>query len=164
MTKSDNLGNKYDSLTSELLDLLETCAPESQNLIALKKTAQYIREITADTFGDTLECYQSTLDRWMECLDALIKCREVTGLQGKRASWAGSFKNLTSEKRKVARATFFNARLGLSKWRKESGFNEASEDLALLFFNIVDWAGMMELEELEELLMKFNEKLFAWFA
>lgn len=164
VTKSDNHGNIYDSLTSELLDLLETCAPENQNLVALKRTVQYLQDITADTFGDTLECYQGTLDRWMECLNALIKCREVTGLQGNRASWAGSFKNLTSEKRKVARATFFNARLGLSKWRKEAGFNEVSEDLALLFFNIVDWAGMMELEELEELLKKFNEKLFAWFA
>lgn len=164
VTKIDNYGNKYDCLTSELLDLLETCAPQNQNLASLKRTVQYIHEITTDTFGDNLEYHQGTLDRWMECINALIKFREATGLEGNRASWTAAMRNLTPEKRKVARATFFKARLGLSKWRKEPGFDELSEDLALLFFNIVDWAGMMELEELEELLRKFNEKLFAWFA
>ncbi|CAO2656017.1 Nn.00g048200.m01.CDS01 [Neocucurbitaria sp. VM-36] len=159
-------------LASMLLDLLEACNPEHQDLTALEEIVTLINKIrndevprTGNTGSDALDKHQTILLQWLQCVEAFIAFRKVTGFKGDKSERASFVRGLSREMKRAARGPLLRISSAISEWRQEPDFTleRFSKDLADVLFEMTTWMDMMEVEELGEDLMKFNERLFAWF-
>jgi hypothetical protein len=158
-------------LASRLLDLLEICNPGHQKLVEIRQTIELINTIRHDdahrlrtAYGDAEERYEKTLARWLSLVEAVVEFRERTGFEGNVTTRDAFFRTLTTEQRTSARGFVIRANGVKAELLVEGGFTIArfSRDVAVILFEIPKWH-LMGLGDLEELVVNFITKLFAWF-
>lgn len=173
MLATENFGHDHKHLAPKLLGLLRRCQPAYEDLASIEITIEFINKIIKgdgskldQPFGSSSEQYKTNLNRWLECMNSLLNFRKITGFEGDREVWKEMLWTLPHEKRDVALELFYNTRSAICKWTENHRptSSDVFKDLAVVFFHIADWGGLLELDILDDQLSEFNDKLLTWFG
>lgn len=161
-----------DFLVSVLIDLLDLCEPERQDVASMQETVVFFQSMVErdeaklrDVFGDSFDQYQTTFNKWLECIKAVIQFRTMTGAEGDRTMRDEYLAQMPPEERVIANRIAYNGRKAVRRWFGEQGFSftRISHDIALASYNVGRW-DHFPFEYLAERWLKFNERLFLWFG
>ncbi|KAH4175818.1 hypothetical protein HBI65_030610 [Parastagonospora nodorum] len=165
--------NEHDRqrLASELFAVLSGKLQEPDNVV-LSSTLDLLESIIKTDFLRLVELsignlghIKDSLNQWLSCLRVVLKFYEDTKFTGNLSTRSAFRKTIPVSLAISTRQMILKGRASLSKWRHERRIsnNDFAKEVASVLFQLASWDDDMELQEMEEMTLKFTEELLAWF-